>query len=365
MGGRMDGYVAKAVFGAYGAGLVFLILMTVVFDLLFNLSMYLDAADERGQGLLSLAGDLVVFYTVSIPYFFVTIAPFVTVIAGMFAISRLMGANEIVPMIFTGRNMVRVLRPLIFVGVMSGVTMVVCWQFVIPPLSQTYDGVRAQLVGEEARVENLTVRLRENVRQTLIVESYDHAKQRMSGISYLDEGSSEQDEVLVTAAHADWNPDLEGWDLTDGWRHTGGRQSSGRRVQLSTLVIDRITPALLWRTSKEDRELLTLSYGELLDLQALRPGRRDFVLAFHAHLTFPLANLILLMLALPFSVHFERGRRLERVLFAVVVCALYLLADLTCQNLGRTEWLHPMFAAWLPPIFFGSLGVVFFSGVRT
>jgi lipopolysaccharide export LptBFGC system permease protein LptF len=126
-----------------------------------------------------------------------------------------------------------------------------------------------------------------------------------------------------------------------------------------------LTPELLWRTGKEAREAAGLSYSELLDLRSLRPGRRDFVLAFHSHLTFPIANLILLMLALPFAVHFDRSSRAERVLFAVAVCAAYLVADLTCQTLGRTGDLHPVFAAWLPTIVFGSLGVVFFGSVRT
>ena len=108
-----------------------------------------------------------------------------------------------------------------------------------------------------------------------------------------------------------------------------------------------------------------MSYTELMDLHRLNPRRRDFVLALHAHITFPIANLILLMLALPFSVSFERGRKLERVLFAVLICAFYLMADLTCQNLGRTGYFHPVFAAWLPPITFGSLGLVFFGSIRT
>ena len=82
--------------------------------------------------------------------------------------------------------------------------------------------------------------------------------------------------------------------------------------------------------------------------------RRDFDLAFQSHFTFPLANLILLILALPFSLSFERGRRIERVVFAVAVCALYLVVDLTCQNLSRSGGLHPVFASWLPPIVFGA-----------
>ena len=149
------------------------------------------------------------------------------------------------------------------------------------------------------------------------------------------------------------------WRLERGRRIT---EDSSRRIEW--LQAGEVTPDLLWRLGKEGRDTVALSYSELLDLRELRPGRRDLVLAFHSHLTFPLANLILLLLALPFAVQFERGGRTERVVFAILLCAAYLITDLTCQNLGRSL-VHPVLAAWLPTILFGSFGLAFFSGIRT
>ena len=67
------------------------------------------------------------------------------------------------------------------------------------------------------------------------------------------------------------------------------------------------------------RQSLELSYSQLLRLQELRPGRRDYVLSFHTHITFALANIVLLLLALPFAVNFERGSRIERIIMAVLL----------------------------------------------
>jgi lipopolysaccharide export system permease protein len=88
-------------------------------------------------------------------------------------------------------------------------------------------------------------------------------------------------------------------------------------------------------------------------------------MALHRHITYPLANLVLLLLGLPFAIHFERGSRIERVLGAIGMCAAYLLFDLICQNLGYNDWIHPVVAAWSPTILFGSLGVALFSGVKS
>ena len=125
------------------------------------------------------------------------------------------------------------------------------------------------------------------------------------------------------------------------------------------------TPELVWQAGLGSEQSADMSYSNLLTLRKLRPNRKDYVLALHHHITFPLANLVLLLLALPFAVHFERGSKVERVVFAILICGGYLLVDLTCQSLGRRDWMHPIVAAWSPTILFGSLGFVMFGSIRT
>ncbi len=125
------------------------------------------------------------------------------------------------------------------------------------------------------------------------------------------------------------------------------------------------TPNLLWRSGKESKESVELSYTDLLELQKLRPNSRTYKLAFHHHLTFPLANLVLLLLALPSALHFERGNKIERVVYSILICGGYLAVDLICQSLGQRGDLYPVVASWIPTILFGSLGLVFFSSVRS
>jgi lipopolysaccharide export system permease protein len=129
--------------------------------------------------------------------------------------------------------------------------------------------------------------------------------------------------------------------------------------------MEGVTPRMLWLSGREAKTSSLLSYSELLDLIALSPRRHDLVINLHYHLTWPLANLLLLLLALPFAVQFERGSRVGRIVLAILICGSYLVVDLTCQNLGRREYLHPILAAWTPTILFGSLGTVMFGGIRT
>ena len=126
-----------------------------------------------------------------------------------------------------------------------------------------------------------------------------------------------------------------------------------------------MTPAVLLQQSRETVDPETMSYSDLVELIEARPNRADVRLALHRHITFPFANILLLLLALPMAVRYERGSRIDRILAAIAMCGGYFLVDLVCQRLGQREWLHPIVAAWTPTIVFGSLGVVLFGSTRS
>lgn len=362
MAGRMDRYVARAVLGAYAAALVFLIFMVIMIEMLMEMDQYVLAAEKHNIGVFHLMWLVIKYQAVSVPYLFVTIAPFVAVIAAMFAVSRLMSQNEMAPMLFTGRSMFRILRPLLGVGLLSALMMALLWQTAVPYCAGLRHSMRSRLSGGSGEV-SLTdgiLRSPENDDLVLYCRRYYHGLQKMEGVILYDEGAAADESTYVEAAVATWDPKQEEWALTEG-RSRRGNISQARRW----LGMPGLTPELLWQSGKKEREAGELSYSELFELMQAHPHSRAYVLALHQHVTFPLANIILLLLALPFAVHFERGSRIERVAMSIVICAGYLCADLTCQNLGQNYYLHPVVASWVPTILFGSLGVVVFGGIRT
>ncbi|MHC4898787.1 MAG: LptF/LptG family permease [Planctomycetota bacterium] len=366
MAGRMDRYVAKAVLGAYAAALMFLVFMVIIIELLLEMDQYILAAEKHDIGVLQLVWSVCVYQAVSVPYVFVTIAPFVAVIAAMFAVSRFMGQNELAPMLFTGRSMFRILRPLLGIGLLSALAMGLLWQTAVPYCASLRHSMRARLSGGsgEVSLEDGILRSPDNDGLILYCKRYYHGLQKMEGVILYDDGGSTGDstgnDTYTEAAAATWNKEQSEWELIDGKCKRGDIYQVRR-----WLGMPKLTPELLWQSGKKEREAGELSYTELLELMQAHPHSRAYVLALHQHITFPLANLVLLLLALPFAVHFERGNRIERVAMSIVICGGYLFVDLTCQNLGQNHYLHPVVASWVPTILFGSLGVVVFGGIRT
>ena len=356
----LDRYVGRIVAGAFAAGLAFFLFLTIVMDLLGNLSKYVERASRHGLGGFDLAAYLAAYYVKLIPVLITTITPFVTVIACMFSVARLQGANEVVPMLFVGRSTQRVLRPMLLCGLLAGIGMAACWQWVVPHIGASITEAESFLGEGLTKQKNLVIESGESPRLSLSVREYDPSAQKMAGVNMLVEGDLKVDNSLFVAASATWDRDRKDWRLESGWE----RRSSGR-VPTTWLGRPDLTPDALLKRGRETVDPEIQSYTELLETMAQRPNSPDLRLALHRHITAPLANLILLLLALPLAVYFERGSRMERLLMAIGLCGAYMLMDLTCQSLGKQNFINPIVAAWPPTIVFGSLGVVLFGSAKT
>lgn len=360
----LDRYVGRIVIGAFGATLTFFLFITILLDLLNNLPKYARRAEEHGLGGLDLALYLGSYYCWLAPVLFVTITPFATVIACMFAVARLQAANEIVPMLFVGRSIHRVLRPMLMIAAVAGLAMVACWQWVVPL-------VGPQLAAGEAFLrESKTVQVGlvhevygEQVKKIMVGE-YDPRSRTMWNISMLTEGAVQLDSSLVLAKAATWDESKRDWRLVDG-RLSQPRGTFIERQPQEWLQRPDLTPEILLQRGRETLDPETQSYSDLLETIASRPNLADARLALHRHFTYPLANLLLLLLALPLAIYFERGSRIERILGAIALCGAYMLLDLTCQSLGLRGHLHPIVAAWTPTIVFGALGVTLFGSAKS
>ncbi len=357
---RLDLYVGKIVLGAFLSALLFFLFLSVLVDLLNNLPRYAGRAAEEGLGGLGLAAYLAVYYVKLLPVLVTTVTPFATVIAGMFAVARLHGANEIVPMLFLGRSIHRVLAPVLWCGALGAILMVASWQWVVPHVGAALATNETFLRQGNAMQKFLVLESHEEVSQYLYVREYDPTAKEMHDVRLLVQGVLASDASLVTARRGVWDEERGDWRLEDGRydRRDGGRPQEW-------LGREDVSPEVLFQQSRATSDPETMSYTDLASLIEARPNRADARLALHRHVTYPLANLLLLLLALPMAVRYERGSRVDRVLAAIAMCGGYFLLDLVCQRLGQREWLHPVVAAWSPTLVFGSLGVVLFSGTRS
>ncbi len=356
----LDRYVGRIVAGAFGTALLFFLLLSILIDLLNNLPRYVNRVSAQGLGSFDLALYLVRYYVKLTPMLLTSITPFATVIACMFSVARLQQSNEVVPMLFTGRSMQRVLRPMLWCGCVAGLAMAANWQWVVPHVGPSIAAEESYLRKGHTSYSNLVQDLHGEVSYYLYVREFDPIAAAMSGVGMLVEGPPATDAALVTADRAVWDEGRADWHLMKGWCariHGGEPQEWLERPDL--------TPAILLQQGQDTIEPDAMSYTDLMELSVTRPNRADVRLALQRHIAYPLANLLLLLLALPLAVFYERGSRIERLLLVIGLCGTYMIGDLICQSLGQSGLMHPIVAAWSPTIVLGSLGIVLFAGTKT
>ncbi|MCB9880720.1 MAG: LptF/LptG family permease [Planctomycetes bacterium] len=367
--GRLDRYVGRICLGSFVVCLCFIVGLFVVIDFLEHVDNYAKAIPKLPDEYRRLGYFLVGAYYLSfLPFIYMQVAPFVTVTAGMFAVSRLMGSNEVVPMIFCGRRLGRVLVPIFAMGVLNLFAMIAIRQFVLPKLVDKKDHLYAMI--REGDVDQYVDAGIINLPKgnTLFFEGFSLREGNLKSPKLYIRRDDDDGVDSLRARMALWTKDGDrgpGWILEAGLRRNRDAEFATVIDFVPAAMVEGFEPGTIRNRIKEKSSLLDLSYGDLAELVREHPNVVEYSVGLHHNITFPIANILLLLLALPFALKFERGSKIERVVFALLICGAYLVVDLSLQNLGRNGAMSPVLAAWLPTLVFGSLGVVIFDTVRT
>lgn len=363
IGGRADRYVARL----YAASYLTAFLIVVGLFLILDLSTNLDEYVKPGADGSSPPGLLVVrYYLLHVPFLYLQVAPFVALVAGLFSVSRLLRDNELVAALGAGVSAQRVLAPVLLGGALLAAGMFALRQWSAESLSFERDLVRDRLVERRAIPEYENVWFKDRAGSTV----------SLGKLRLVDGGAGAEVEELwaLVSTGGTWvslRAQGASWDARAGeWRLVGGERKvvstfEQRTESLERLVEVRFTPHDAWLAQRGREAPLDLSFDQARELAERDPDNAQFQTLLHYHLTFPLANLVLLLVGLPFLLQFERSRGLEGVVVGFLLCIFYYGADFVFRSLGMEGQLSPLLACWLPLLFFGSLGVVLYGAARS
>jgi lipopolysaccharide export LptBFGC system permease protein LptF len=172
--------------------------------------------------------------------------------------------------------------------------------------------------------------------------------------------------ITIRADRAVWREREDGvraWRLENGRREDVGTFQEQHAIEWLE-VIDFTPHDVLVAQKGREREM-ELSFSETLELAARDPDDMRYQTLLQYHLTFPLANLVLLLVALPFLMGRERGHGAEGLVAGCLMCVLYFCIDFVTRALGMDGTLSPLMASWLPVLLFGSLGAALVHSMRS
>lgn len=367
VGGTLDRYVAGLFVSSYLTAFLVIVGMFFIMDMSSNLDEYLETWPDGSK---ASSATIARFYAANTPFLFLQAAPFITLIAGLFSLTRLLRNNEVEAAMAAGVSARRLLLPVFVGGALAAGAMVLVREVSTYTILPVRDSLKFTLEEKSHEEVYKNLRLREADGSLLRMAEY-----RPGDAQHPPEG---RDLAVHLRSGREWVATIRAeravFEVRDG--EPGLALVGGERIEVGEKR--RVTPqdwlgpdeflftpalALTFRRARDNP--LELSFAEARELGARDPDNVVYQTLKQYHLTFPLANLVLLVVGLPLLLRHERGAGAEGLARGLLLCLFFFAADFVCRNLGVQGALDPLLASWLPVLFFGSLGVVLYTSMPT
>jgi lipopolysaccharide export system permease protein len=295
--------------------------------------------------------------------------PVVMLVATIFLFLALTRYHELTAMKAAGMSLYRVAAPVLLLGAGVAVLSGLFQELVLPRLNEMGDEVdrvkiRGQLPRHLQSRERLWLRTADS--RFYRVELLNPGSSDMYGVTVLEvDHETFRLQSRLDARRAHWTP--EGWELTDGAFREFGPLGEVQTIPFVMTAIDLRED--MDDFTKIHKAIAAMSYFELRDyvarLEATGYQVKKYTVELYSKLSFPWVNLIMVLVAIPFSLQSPRGGRLFGVALAIAIMAGYLVIHYVALAFARADLLPPLLAAWTANIIFLGLGTSLFLRART
>ncbi|HUW57546.1 MAG TPA: LptF/LptG family permease [Planctomycetota bacterium] len=386
----LDRYITRSILYSYVVCAVALVGLTMVLDAFSRIKDFMDAAHAPGGPGMGVLSVMIEYYSVRLPLFYHTVSPAIMLSAAMFCVAQLNRNNELVPMRASGISLFRILTPVFLFAIVVTAFLAVNQEKIIPTLVNKIKYTESLLEGGATSIFD-TLDLDDERGNNWDIPRYKQGEDIMEGTvllkSYYPKTRSRR--VHVTAASGKWKRTVS--DGVPRWHLSNGTETrydeNGRRLDADEGDYDPrfgeegyivLRPGDVSRDpfrivsnfrpidiTPEDTSVLYQGSSRLREIYAFDPSRTDVAVALYSRYAFPLSNLVLLLLGLPFVLGTESKGTFAGLAICVVICAAFYGIHALCAELGKEATLSPAAAAWLPIALFTPLGLFLFDGVRT
>lgn len=361
----LDRYIFRSVVSIFLLCLFTFLFLYIIIDLFAHLDVILKM--QTGMELLWR------YYLSYLPYIFVQIAPFACLLATLYAFARLNHDNEIIAMRSSGMSIFAIARTAIIFGfAVSGFVFLVSDK-IMPDALQTNEKLRIQLESGVRRV-----RLREEVlhnvsiyglkNRLFFINSFFPMEKAMEGVTILEHDERQNITKKIVANRAIY--DNGTWKfyhcVTYSFDSDGQMIEEPRFNEEEIMAIPETPEEFL--DQKQSPDLMSLNqmrdYIRKLSRSGATTVIRNLRIDFYHRLMAPFSSLLIILLAVPFSLKIRRkATGLSSLGLSLVLGFMYYVFDAICLALGKASILPPLVAASLSHVLALTLGLYLISRI--
>jgi lipopolysaccharide export system permease protein len=294
--------------------------------------------------------------------------PVVTLVATIFLFLTISRYHELTALKAAGVSLYRVSLPILGLAVLTSVGAGLFQELLLPTLNERGEELdRVKIRGQLPRHLQLQTRiwLRSSESRFFRVELLDPLAQDVHGVTILEIDKDFRLVNRLDAAIAHWTS--EGWVFQDGaFREIA---PSGRVLTVPFVRTALTLPETIQDFTEVQKPVNAMSFVELRAyIQRLQESGhqvKKYLVELYGKLAFPLAHVVMVLVAIPFALQSPRGGRMVGVGLAIGILAGYLVVHYSALAFARADLLPPLLAAWTANIVFVGLGVALLVRART
>ena len=357
----LDEYVVREFLKMFFLVLAAFVVLTLVFT-------FFDLVGDilRNHIPLATVGDYLLNLT---PRMLYQISPLAVLIAVLVTFGVLNRNSELIAMKATGISIYRLVVPVVSIAAILSVTLFLFDEYYLPQANRRQEALRNIIKGRPPQ----TVLHPEE--KWIFGEPHPGEPARIFYYQFFDREESEFANLSIFefdpstfalsrrifAARVYWDSDSHSWRFQNGWQRDfqGASIIPGGYREFKETSFSEIHEDPGYFT-KEAVQAQEMNFGQLQHyISDLRQSGIDTMrlrVALWHKLAYPMAAIVMAVLAIPFALSMGRRGSLTGIAVAIFVALTYFVVDGTFGAMGNVNYLPAALAAWSPDILFGITG---------
>ncbi|MFT5411425.1 MAG: LPS export ABC transporter permease LptG [Verrucomicrobiales bacterium] len=375
----MDRYVLRNFLGPFLLCSIGILAVWIIYDLQDNGSDFFEARASFGTVLH--------LYIVQLPQMIVMILPATLLLGILYSLSKMSKSNEIVSMLSSGRSLLRIIKPLLFIGLYSSIFCFALNYEWAPQAAAAKDSILND-IDEQRRINKKSKKKRKTIVKSADIalarnQVYPNREaNRLWRIRYIPLDLSQKKMSVIEIIERDDKGRLTKAIYAEkaGWNHLTGewflRSSSQNQVKIfdyttdhklptETLVEEHIeqgwseTP---WNIVSEHLVADHLGIPDLgFHLKANVDKSEEKLAPFRAHWHYrwalPWNCMVVVLFAAPLGIGLSRRGVLGGVFGAILLFFSLVFLSHLFLVLGQSQIMSPFFSAWTTNILLAAIGI--------
>ncbi len=354
--GTMDRYMSRQF-------IVYFLLCTLILVVIYIIADSTDNMERFSSRFEDPLYQALIFYVTQLPMFLYQILPYTLLMGALWTLSRLSGFCELTGMLQSGRSLIRVCVPIFIFGSLVALVYGI-FGFHWAPNGSLY----RDLV------------LKRNVQKDGSAASLIYKHERSSRIWYIDKPATIQNpgEAMVDVEIKQFDPKISGrvlhqlradkaqWDkATARWNFSNvyirkvmnsdsARPEDDEYYPLLSLEYEEKPYQILSPSQNRGNDSLSTSilYDHLSSGAGTKEERARKRTEWHVRIARIFTCIILLFLAIPSAVTFQRRGAMKGIGIAIILAALMLFFYRVFPTLGESRIIQAWLSAWIPNIIY-------------